>query len=212
MSTTPQQTTTKIPTLSRGDQRLAECMSLPDVEALVTDLASLHGEITGFDSALAHRLDEMNAEQQSVRARYQPALDTLEAQRAPLLHQRDAKLLMLEAWAAAHKASLFNGDRRCLRLLSGVIGFRLRPPSVEIVEGKKVPVIAATIAAWAWAKGFVKRGWVLDKNALLAARQQLDADPTKRGLLADAGIRIVQPDEFYFEPRTENPDTAKAAA
>ena len=211
MSTTPQKFTS-VPTLSKGDQRLAERMSLPDVESLVTELADLHGQIAGYDTAVNLRVDEVNAEIQTVRARYQVVLDMLNLERQKLVHQRTAKLLALEAWASAHKASLFNGDRRSLRLLSGVIGFRHRPPSVEVAEGKKAGAIAATIAAWGWAKGFVKRGWVLDKNAVLAAREELDADPTKRGLLADAGVRIVQPDEFYWEPRVENPDAAKAAA
>ena len=211
MSTTPQ---TKVPALSRGEQRLAERMSLPDVEALVGDLAELHTRASAHDTAIRHRLDEISAEQDAVRARYQPSLDPLTAARDAALAERNAKLLRLQAWAEAHKATLFAPEKkRTLSFLRGVVGFRLSPPAVEIEAGRDPVAVAVVLKVFAWAKGFLKTPPpTLDKPALLAARKEIQADPIKRGLLADAGVRIVQRDEFYWEPRTEAPDSVKAAA
>lgn len=194
--------------LTKTQQRAAAALSLPQVEALINDAANLDTLAAERQSAIDSRLADLQAEFDTARARVQPVLSVLANGRDEFLAQREAKLAVVHAWALANKQTLFSDRKKSLGFLRGTVGFRCLPPSVETEQGW---TFKSAVAALLWGRAFLRRPEpTLDKQELLRQRERLlKSGPEK---LAAVGLRIAQPEEFYFEPKTEAPESLRAAA
>ena len=138
---------------------------------------------------------KMDEQITAIRAQYQDSLSEAK-------QMKDEKLTMLEAWAEAHPEEF--GKAKSLNLIHATIGWRTGQPQVKTAKGWTWDrVLEKLESAITWA-GFIRIKKEVDKAAIIAARDQLlDGD------LKAMGVKIVQEEPFFLEPKTE--ESAKAA-
>jgi len=164
---------------------------VPDTPA---EVAAYVAEAARLKAEEARLKAEMDARLHRVREQYQQQLAALAAQLRGYIEA-------LHDWAEAHPE--YFRRRRSLDFPSGVIGYRITPPAIRPVRG------------WTWAEVLARlrergrRQYIriredVDREALLAARDTED--------LAEYGLRIVQRDEFFVEPRMTRVETREEAA
>lgn len=123
----------------------------------------------------------MNEELAAVRARY-------ETEAAPHAAAIDGLSHAVEVWADAHRALLTrNGKTRGARLASGDIGWRLRPPSVQVED-------EAAVLEELQQRGlqrFVRVRESLNKEAVLHEPEAVADVP---------GLEVVQREDFVIKP------------
>ncbi len=103
----------------------------------------------------------------------------------------------LEDWADA-RPELFS-KIKSVKLLAGVVGYRLSPPSVKLVPGVKLPTAVALVRSKMPA--YLRVAESIDKSAILAAYRQSISDVD----LAACGLRVASVDEFYATPDAVKP-------
>lgn len=157
-----------------------------EIETLVGDIAAL--KIT--ERTLKA---EMDAHLKQVKDGY---LDRLTALNDSIAHKMPGAL----AWAEAHPEDF--GKLKSIEMLHGVIGWRTNTPSLKTLSGWTWDRVLDVVKKLPGLAGYVRVKEEMNKQALLADRDALGAD----GLRA-IGLKVVQEDEFYVEPRlteTEN--------
>lgn len=135
---------------------------------------------------------KLEAELTAVRQRYE---DKIEAEQAIV----DAATDRLQAWAEANTGEF--AERKSLDLLHGTLGFRTGNPALKTLAGwtwdrVKEKLLAGPLAT------YVRTKTEPDKEGIHGAYQ--------RGELSDAGLReiglrIVQDEAFFIEPKAETP-------
>ena len=111
-----------------------------------------------------------------------------------------AKSDALRAWAESHPEE-FPKDKKSIAFLSGTLGFRTGTPKVALLS-----------RAWKWdmvlnavldrAFSFTRTTTELDKEAILAfAASEPDKAALESQVLKPIGVKIVQDESFYVEPR-----------
>lgn len=141
------------------------------------------------------------------RTQLQTALDAEIAEvtkrhQAAILAQ-DAAIARLEQsvyiYCAQNRAGLFP-DKKSIETPLAVVGFRKGNPSVDRVSSKLTwKEIVQRLLGLAWGADYVRDGDPeLDKERLLA-----DAPKLQPEQLAVVGIKIVQEERFYIEPKPE---------
>lgn len=123
-----------------------------------------------------------------------------------------AKSDALRAWAEAHPEEFPKG-RKSIEFLSGILGFRTGTPKLALLS-----------RAFTWDKvleliqhfgfQFTRQKLEVDKEAILAfAAEEQDKVRLEARVLRPIGLKVVQDEGFYIEPKlTETDDTVKAAA
>lgn len=158
-----------------------ECETREQMEVLV-------GELAGDIIAQALVTDELNGELLVVRARYETRLTELG-------NEIEAKLPLAEAWLSKNTHLLGNG--KSLEMIHGRIGYRTGTPKLKTIKGWKWE----TVLTWLTNHGLGKYMRVtpeVNKEAIIADRETLQDDG-----LALMGVKIVQDEVFYLEPRQE---------
>ena len=141
---------------------------------------------------IARLESEMNLKLTTIRERYADDL-------AVLAETAKTEAARLRDYADAHP-ELFDKSRS-IKLLHGVIGYRLGNFAVKLIRGFKVERCIA-LAKTILGPSYIRTREDLDKDSILADREQLP--PAK---LASCGLRIEQAESFYITPeKTEAPE------
>ncbi len=106
----------------------------------------------------------------------------------------DEKLAVARDWAEANPSEF--GDGKSIEFTQGKVGFRCGNPTLKPLSG------------WTWvtvldrlqqsARSYLRTIEEVNKEALLADRELLGADK-----LRELGVRVVQDEKFFLEPKRE---------
>lgn len=143
-----------------------------------------------------HRRDkleaEMNIKLTGIREKYEEEL-------AALAESIKTETARLREWADADP-SLFDKNRS-IKLLHGVIGYRLGNWAVKLIRGFKTDR-AVALAKTNLGAEYVRTKEELDKELILANRATIQPSA-----LAGCGLRLEQAEAFFATPeKTEAPD------
>lgn len=151
------------------------------------EMESLVGEITALKIQERKIKAEMDAVLKQTKDNYQALLTKCNEQLA-------ARLPRALAWAEANAHEF--GTSKSLELLHATIGWRITPPSLK------------TLAGWTWDRViekihdlgldalYLRVKQEVNKQAILAERDAIGTDQ-----LRSFGVRVVQEEEFYVEPK-----------
>lgn len=103
----------------------------------------------------------------------------------------------VKTWCDSHPEEF--QKKKTIEMLHAVIGYRTCPPKLK------------TLAKWTWEKvkealierdmGFIRTKTEVDKEGLLAKSDALGAE------LSNIGLKLVQDEMFFIEPKREGPTT-----
>lgn len=164
------------------------------------DLENVFGEYAAQVIEMDRLTIDMEKRIAQIRAEYETAI-------AACKETGDALFDDLRAWASLHPAAF--ADRRSIELLHGAIGFRTCPPKVQQVPGVKTHHTLSVLRVIELGRHIVRNRDEVDKDAVLARvaearRRGADALAQEEAALAVAGLRVVQDEVFFAEPRREN--------
>ena len=151
------------------------------------ELELLVGEIAALKLREAAANAAMDGKLKAVKDSYLPIFTEVTERLAVLVPQA-------AAWAEANPDAF--GRAKSLDLLHAVIGWRTNTPSLKPLSG------------WTWARVLEK----LKGLPLLASYIRVKEEPNKQALIADrdvigadtlrsVGLRVVQDEEFFVEPK-----------
>jgi phage host-nuclease inhibitor protein Gam len=156
--------------------------SRADAERVLGELARATAERDQLTAELEGKLTE-------IRQRYEKQIDSLEI-------LVEAATDRLQVWAEANPAEF--GARKSLDLLHGSLGFRTGNPTLK------------TLSGWTWDRvqeklvgplaKFLRTKVEPDKAGLHSAHQRGEIDEAG---LRGIGLRVVQDEAFFIEPKTE---------
>ncbi|MBX3732620.1 MAG: host-nuclease inhibitor Gam family protein [Verrucomicrobiae bacterium] len=106
---------------------------------------------------------------------------------------------MLRAWADGHPEAF--GTAKSLQMTHGVVGWRTGNPSLKPLSGFTWDRVLEKLRNLTPYKGFIRTKEEVDKAAILAMRDELSPQD-----LRHMGVRVVQEETFYVEPRIDAPD------
>ena len=164
--------------------------SRPEAEALIREISLLILERNSEQI-------ELDGHITTIRSKYEETLTDLSK-------RIDEKTEVARAWAEANPSE-FHGAKS-LDMTHAVIGWRTGQPTLK------------TIAGWTWDRVLEKiktvKGWAtyirtkeeVNKQLLIADRESLGAD-----VLRDAGLKIVQDEAFFIEPKLQEQENRQIA-
>ena len=177
----------------------APALTLPEIDALVAEIADHRLTCEGLRADIRARFRELDERLAPIRAAALPQIERLHAALAGVeTSQRERERTVAE-WAAPRKATDFQ-DPRSLKLHRGVIGFRLSPPKVSALKTWTLGLCALALKRHAWGRDFLHPAKI-DHEAILRARAEFQARPDR---LAAVGLQITQEDVFYIESTPES--------
>ena len=156
------------------------------------------GNITALKIEERQLKAEMDAELKSIKDDY---LERLNALNESIAGQMPRAL----AWAEAHPEDF--GKMRSIDMLHGVIGWRLNTPSLKTFSGWTWDLVLKAVQKVPRFATYVRTKEELNKQALLADREAIGAD----GLRA-IGVRVIQEEEFFVEPKLTETDSRETAS
>lgn len=164
--------------------------SREEIEALVGDLARL----TNFQQQTTALMDQRITE---VRAEYETQLAEAEQQKAALMEAA-------RQWAEANPEEF--GKTKSIEMLHGTMGCRIGMPTLKTLSGwtwDRVLEKLRTVPAYAV---FIRTKQEVDKATILDLREDLlDGD------LRAMGVRVVQDETFFVEPKLTEVETKATA-
>lgn len=161
-----------------------------EVEAIVGDITRLKSFQQQTTAAMDARLTE-------VRAEYEQQLGDAEADLAPMVES-------VRAWAEANPEAF--GKNKSLDLLHGIIGWRIGNPTLKTLSGWTWDRVLEKLKSATAYACFVRTKEEVDKASLLAQRETLlDGD------LRNMGMRVVQDETFFIEPKLTEVETKLTA-
>lgn len=157
----------------------------------------LLGEIAGLTitrNAIANNLD----------ADIKLARDKAEPQITALNQQLKEKTELLRGWAEANPEEF--GKRKSIVFAHGVLGFRTGTHKLKTLTRHTWDTVLARLRAVGWGAAYVRVKEETDKERIIADFNQ---DLLSDGELTAIGVRVVQDEAFFVEPKLE--EDAKAA-
>ena len=116
----------------------------------------------------------------------------------------DERAGWVQSWAEANP-TLFE-KRKSIEFTHGTVGFRTGTPKLALLDRK-----------WNWEKvleqvrrllpAFIRDTPTIDKEAILAQR----AEPALQFAIKGCGMKVVQDESFYVEPKIEEIETKESA-
>lgn len=161
-----------------------------EMEALVGDIARL----TTYKRRTTALMDKRITE---IRSEYEDQLAGVEQELA-------AKAEAVRRWAEANAAEF--GKLKSLDLLHGVIGWRVGNPTLKTLAGWTWDRVLERLKSAAGYAGFIRTKEEVDKASILAQRDTLLPDD-----LRQMGLRVVQEEAFFVEPKLTDVDNKLAA-
>lgn len=164
--------------------------SRAEVEAILGEIARL----TSFQQQTSALMDQRHTE---IRDEYLDQLSNAEQEKAALMEAA-------RNWAEANPDEF--GKTKSIEMLHGVMGWRVGMPQLKTVAGwtwDRVLEKLRSVSAYAV---FVRTKQEVDKAAILGLREELlDGD------LRAMGVRIVQEESFYVDPKLTEVETKATA-
>lgn len=155
-----------------------------DAEAAMSTLRELQLELTQIN------LDRENAIKE-IDEKYQKESIVLQA-------RMDGIVRSLGNWAEDNRPEF--GKSKSLELTHGTIGWHINPPSVKQLSGWKVDETIAVMQESALLSAkYLRMTPELNKSALLNDRETILPET-----LRACGLRIVQDEPFYAQPKIED--------
>lgn len=161
-----------------------------EMETLVGDIAALKIKERALTA-------EMDAKIKSVKDHYQGQLTGLNES---LAHKMPCAL----AWAEAHPDDF--GKLRSIEMLHGTLGWRTNTPSLKTLSGWTWDRVLEAVKRLPRLAAYIRTKEEINKQALLGDRDTLGAD----GLRA-IGVKVVQEEEFFVEPKLTETETRIAS-
>ena len=161
-----------------------------EMEALVGDIARLKT----FQQQTTAMMDQRITE---VRSEYEAQLGDAEADLAPMVES-------VRLWAEANPEAF--GKHKSLDLLHGVIGWRIGNPTIKTLSGWTWDRVLEKLKSATAYAGFVRTKDEVDKASILAQRDALLPED-----LRHMGVRVVQEEPFFVEPKLTEVATTLAA-
>lgn len=161
-------------------KKLTAAAPVPQTDAQAADQLRMVGDVM--------------RQREAAKASFETQIAALQARAAeadaPFRGLLDSLVEGLRVWAEANRERLTGGRSKTVRLTTGVLAWRARPPSVTVGRGMKDAVIA-TIETLGLER-FLRRKVELDREAMLKEPDVAAAVP---------GIEIGSAgDEFVVEP------------
>ena len=179
----------------------AAALTLPQIDALVAEIADPPLTCDGLRADLSARFRALDEQLAPIKAAARPDIERVQAALATVEKSLAERWQAVESWAAAHKDAYFQNPRS-LRLLRGVIGYRLSPPKVSALKTWTLGLCARALRRRAWGRDFLHPAKI-DHEAIIRARADFQARPER---LAAVGLQITQEDVFYLERAQEGSD------
>ena len=176
-------------------------LTLPQIDALVAEIADHQLTGDGLRADLAARFRALDEQLAPIKAAARPDIERVQAALAAVEKSLAERWQVVESWAAAHKDAYFR-QPRSLRLLRGVIGYRLSPPKVSALKTWTLGLCARALRRRAWGRDFLHPARI-DHEAIIRARAEFQARPDR---LAAVGLQITQEDVFYLDRTGEGSD------
>lgn len=143
----------------------------------------------------SHRRDKLEAE---MNLRLTAVREKYEAEMAELATAVKTETERLHAWADAHPEAF--DSSRSVKLLHGVVGYRLGNYAVKLIRGFKLERAVALVKN-VLGPAYVRTKEEIDKELILSERARIPADA-----LTSCGLRFEQAESFYATPeKTEAP-------
>lgn len=157
----------------------------------------LTGEVAEAQLALTASVAKMNTECDAIRANYA-------AEHARLGAVIDVTSKICERFASANPQVF--GDARSIDIARAIVGFRTGQPTVKTAKGVTIDDVVSTLASLDGGDVYIRLGKAtLDKEAVLRDRE---AHPE---MFKQAGLRIVQEERFFIDPKEDSPATTRVA-
>lgn len=148
------------------------------------------GELAGLAIQRDAHVNEMNAAIVAIREAHEEPL-------AAIAKQMDEKTELLRGWAESNPEEF--GKRKSIDMTHGTLGFRTGTPKLK------------TIAGWTWARvldalrASIEDNWLrtkveVDKERMLADHA---AGTASDAVLKSYGVKVVQDEAFFVEPKLE---------
>lgn len=162
------------------------------------DVVRISGEIAEASAALAVDTAVLTQEIDQVKAAHQDIQNTLAS-------EISAKTEQLERWASAHPESFT--DRRSIDLPRAIIGFRMGQPTVKLIKGASSSMAVEKLLQLPDGEQFVTVAKPqLNKPVIVAQRDTLQDE------FRACGIKIVQEERFFIDPKAQQPAEAATAS
>ncbi len=161
--------------------------SVPAIQTRV-EMETLVGEIAALELDERNLKTEMDGRMMEIRAEYEGRLTEIES-------QTKEKLARAQDWAEAHPNEF--GKRKSIEMFHGTVGWRTGTSKLKMLSG------------WTWAKvlevlkfdgrqAYIRIVEEVNKNAIIADREILAPDEMR-----NMGIRVVQEESFFVQPKEE---------
>jgi phage host-nuclease inhibitor protein Gam len=152
------------------------------------ELEATVGRISAKTSARDGLLADLESEINEARSRYEPQITAYG-------EEINSDFEATQRWAEANPSTF--STRKSLDLMHGTIGFRTGQPRLKLLSG------------WTWNRvlelmavnrltDYIRQKQEPDKERILAERDQLTDELMKR-----IGVKVVQDETFYIEPKRE---------
>lgn len=154
-------------------------------------------EIETVVSFLSQSITEHNRIVAEMEGRIQEIRDEYMKELARISVEIKSDMAVAQLWAEQNKAVF--GELKSLALTHGVIGFRTGNWQVKTLRKMSFEAVLENmqIDLDAWEK-FIRNRPEIDKEALIANRDKLS-----KTALDEIGVKIVQGETFFVEPKTE---------
>lgn len=157
------------------------------------EMEAITGQIAALKIQEQQITADMDEQISTVRARFAPAL-------ALCWDQIGTGMEAARAWAEANPAEF--GKGKSIVLTQAVIGYRTGQPQLKTLKGWTWDRVLEYLRAYPGLRGFIRVKEEVDKAQILATRDNLlDSD------LTQMGVRVVQEESFYVEPKLTDVET-----
>lgn len=155
------------------------------------------GEIAGLTIARNHVANNLDRDIQLAREKAEPQITALN-------QQLKEKTELLRGWAETNPEEF--GKKKSIVFAHGIVGFRTGTPKLKTLTRKTWDTVLATLKGLAFGAAYIRIKEEIDKERILSDYAQdalVDSD------LTTLGVRVVQEESFFVEPKLE--EVAQAA-
>lgn len=142
---------------------------------------------------------EADAKQQSITAKMDVQITKIREAKADeltaLTEKKNAAFEVMQVWAESNRDEF--GKKKSIELTHGTIGFRIGMPKLNQIKGFNAESIAKLVKALL--PTYIRTKAEVNKELLLADREK----PVVKNKLAEVGLKVVQDETFFVEPKKE---------
>jgi phage host-nuclease inhibitor protein Gam len=156
------------------------------------EMEKVVGEIAHLQSKRQQVTGEMNEEVTKLRRQF-------EVQLVGIDEDLEWKLAVAKDWADRNQAEF--GAKKSLAMTHGEVGWRIGNPSLKTLTGWTWDRVLEKLREGGWFSKYLRVKQEVNKEQIIADRVELGES------LKSIGVRVVQAETFFIEPRIVTPDT-----